>query len=304
MKQQEQNNRESLYEADHKTNREQQFRVHSSTVGWQNSKQENRNRNKPLVSSSKKAKQKCSISFFFIPFFVRLSLCLHACVIKGVVKQQQGFYFPPMLLHPVCVPSIPILCGGLISLILLFTLSFPLHAWLSPWRLHEFWFNQTCLWASPGTHGFWSASQSSWASAWLSCFVIYFPFALPYHTRRVFVLMSSSTSSAALYLNTLYSSVLIVDFLSLLLLFPLSCHFCLSLFLSVSHLLSCFSLFFRPFSLSQFDYIHINAVVYIASSNEFPPTVPAYSSLYTIVLCHCRTILDISCCWSIICYHV
>lgn len=97
MKQQEQNNRESLYEADHKTNREQQFRVHSSTVGWQNSKQENRNRNKPLVSSSKKAKQKCSISFFFIPFFARLSrMCLHACVIKGVVKQQQGFYFPPM----------------------------------------------------------------------------------------------------------------------------------------------------------------------------------------------------------------
>lgn len=193
----------------------------------------------------------------FLLFFRSLCVCLlHACVIKGVVKQQQGFYFPPMLLHPVCVPSIPILCGGLISLILLFALSFPLHAWLSPWRLHKFWFNQTCLWASPGTHGFWSASQSSWASAWLSCFVIYFPFALPYHTRRVFVLMSSSTSSAALYLNTLYSSVLIVDFLSLLLLFPLSCHFCLSLPVCVSPFFMLFLIFQTFLTLTIWLYPH------------------------------------------------
>lgn len=156
-----------------KTDQRIEQRGAECTASWKEggTKQEKKDKQEqPLVSSTKAAKPKCafclhvfhhnSTAFIFNLCFYHYCVCPHSL--------QRSLTLP----HPSL--SAP---------------SFSRHACLLSQRLHVLGFNQTCLGASPAQHEFWSASQSSWASAQLPHFAGYFTLALPYHTSRVSVLM-------------------------------------------------------------------------------------------------------------------
>lgn len=103
-----------------------------------------------------------------------LSLCFNVCVVNCGVKQQKGFstFTWSFHFHPL---SVEVLSSSSPSPSFA---PFSLYARLSSWPPHIFWFNQTCLGASPASHRFWSASQNSWARARLSNSVISLCFCL------------------------------------------------------------------------------------------------------------------------------